>query len=133
MAKGSSGFDSGGNKAKSVIGNEKPITVDVMYRSGYHGEVFRAKQDGDSIVMNYNENTEWEKESRSTSIVHHTLDAGIYSTSKNQNRYGAYSSYNSHNINWENVREVSGQTYHLNEFLKEKGYKWNKEKKAWVR
>ncbi len=117
-----------------AIGNKKPITVDVMYRGSYYGEVFSVKQTGKGILQaSYNDDTEWKKESSTTSIVHHNLTAGIYSSSKKVNQYGAYSSYDSHNINWENVREVSGKTYHLGNFLREKGFSWDKKKKAWVK
>lgn len=119
----------------SAIGGEKPITVDVMYRNGnYYGEVFSAKQTSDGVLeISYNIDTEWEKESRTTSNVKHTLKAGLYNTSSKVNQYGAYGSYDSHNINWNKVREVSGKTYHLGNFLKEKGFMWDKNKKVWIK
>lgn len=127
---GSSGFKT---QNASAIGTKKPITVDVMYRNGnYYGEVFSAKQTSDgSLQISYNDDTEWEKESRTTSNVKHTIKAGIYNTSSKVNQYGAYSSYDSHNINWDKVREVSGKTYHLGSFLKEKGFMWDKNRKVW--
>ena len=129
---GSSGFKA---QNKSAIGSEKPITVDIMYRNGnYYGEVFSVKQTSDGVLeVNYNSNTEWEKESRTTSTVHHTLNAGIYNTSNRVNQYGAYSEYGSHNINWDKVKEVSGKTYHLGAMLREKGFRWDKNKKTWVK
>lgn len=128
-----SGIRNSNINANSVIGNEKPITVDVTYRGGYYGEVFSAKAEGNAIVIDYNQDTEWEKVSKTTSIVHHNLKAGIYSTSNKVNQYDAYTSYDYHNINWDKVNEVKGKTYHLNEFLKKKGFKWDKTKKAWIK
>lgn len=136
MAKGSSGFDKNGSANRnSAIGNEKPITVDVMYRNGaYYGEVFKATENGDGIIkISRNQDTEWEKESRTTSTVHHTLSSGLYSDSKRVDSSGAYSSYASHNINWDKVKEVSGDTYHLRRLMREKGFEWDKNKKAWVK
>lgn len=118
---GASGFNA---QNKSAIGTDKPIIVDIMYRNGnYYGEVFSAKQTSDGVLeISYNSDTEWEKESRTTSNVKHTLKAGLYNTS---NKDG------SHNINWDKVKEVSGKTYHLGSFLRKKGFTWDKNKKAW--
>lgn len=96
--------------------------------------MFSIKQPKDGVLeVDYDRNAEWEKESSKTSILHHTVKAGIYSTSDRTDMYDRYSSYDSHNINWNKVKEVYGQTYHLSSYLKDKGFRWDKSKKAWVK
>lgn len=36
-------------------------------------------------------------------------------------------------VNWDNVKVVSGQTYDIRSELKERGFRWDKENKRWVR
>lgn len=130
---GSSGL--GNAKSSNAIQDKKPITIDVMYRNGtYYGEVLSAKEESQGVLkIAKNQDTEWEKESRSTSTVHHNLKSGVYSDSKRVDGSGAYSSYASHNINWDKVKVVYGDTYHLRRYLREKGFTWDGNRKAWVK
>lgn len=36
-------------------------------------------------------------------------------------------------INWDNVKKVEGQTFYIKEDLKERGFKWDRDEKAWVK
>lgn len=51
-------------------------------------------------------------------------------------RHGAVyhkSGYEFHGINWDNVSSVSGDTYAIREEIKERGFRWDKANKRWIK
>lgn len=45
----------------------------------------------------------------------------------------SYRGINSVGIDWDKVHEVSGRTYEVKDFLKNKGFKWNGTRKSWTK
>lgn len=53
-------------------------------------------------------------------------------------RHGAVTHFNNrktvfYGINWDKVKTISGQTYDIKSQIKDKGFRWNKKSKKWVR
>lgn len=58
-----------------------------------------------------------------------TIKHGITDMSEDDRYIGSQSV----GINWDAVKTVSGKTYEHKEFIKSKGFSWNRENKRWER
>lgn len=118
---------------KSVFGKETPKELEMMYntkRSYRDMEIYEASQvSADEIKIGYATADEYEQVSTSFQKRTYRLPQGIYANAKRKDE----DAYESHNINWDAVRTVSGKTYDISGFLRKKGYKWNREIRAWVK
>lgn len=136
MAKGSSGFDSGGgNGIIDRNAKEREITgisegkIDKSSRrympATYRAEVLEAKDIGNgklelSAAEPYSEETS-HTSGRWTQVKKYKLKAGA---DEHRNFFG---------INWENVKSVSGQTFNIKDEIKKRGFKWDGQNKIWVK
>lgn len=129
---GSSGFTS--NNTSALPKDSKEITIETYYRknsmygSHYGDSVYRATEESDgNIVFSY-------------------ADPSFSNSRPNANTrevtfkitHGAVTSFNSGNtqfygINWDNVKSVSGKTFDIKGYIKEKGFKWDAKEKKWIR
>ena len=92
-----------------------------------HG-IFEAKAVGsDTIELSYAQPTSYEHPNRNTTVANYDLKNGIW-TSQTGDR-----SPHSTGINWDNVKAVSGKTYDVQGFLKEKGFRWNSRTRRYER
>lgn len=136
MAKGSSGFDKSGNKNSALIKNAKKMKVETYYRrKGMGGSYY-----GDIVV-------EAKEDPRNPGHIEFSSARGDFSNNNPKANtqdvtfeitHGAVTHSNSgrtvfHGINWDKVKSVSGKTYDIKNYIKEKGFKWDGTKKMWVR
>lgn len=128
MAKGSRGGKNKGGGGDSPFGNEKPYVLETYYRQkqGYYGQTaLEASHEGGGVLnVDYNKNAEWENTKSNEKGVKYTINHGFYTSTSGKDVYD-------HNINWDNVKVVKGQTFKLRPLMIEKGFKWNREKKQW--
>lgn len=114
-----------------AIGNAKPISLqnEKSWSSGgqWKRTVLEAQDDGNgNLTIGYATAKSYEHPNRNTTIAKYELKAGIY------NQMGD-SSLQTHNINWDRVQSVSGQTYDIKSYIKDRGFKWDGKTKSWVR
>ena len=128
MAKGSSGFDSGGG---GVFERNAPTrTIETVYRgargyssSYYKDEILEAKagKDGElSFVYATPQSREKTSKTNRTEYVTFKLKHGA----ENGEVFG---------VNWDKVKSVSGQTYNIRDEIKRRGFKWDGRTKSWVK
>lgn len=128
---GKSGFSSRGGGRPSALDMKAPEQVIESYyrRSGsYYGlEVISVKSESNGEIVLTNLKPEFEGGSYSkanTIPVTYKFKHGITDTGKRKESYG---------INWDNVKAVSGATYSLRGWIKEKGFVWDRDNKRWIR
>lgn len=116
-----------------VFGKENAIALEnEKSMSGFNRwkqDIFSASEvEGERghIYLDYATPSSYEKPNRNTTIAKINLKAGIYTQMGNR-------TYQSHNINWDNVTEVSGQTYNIKGILKDKGFVWDGSTKSYRR
>lgn len=129
MAKGTSGFDKGGNTG--VLDKNAPTrTIEAVFReargferSYYKSEVLEAVagKDGE-LKFEYATPESREKGAKTNRTQYLTYK--LKSGAKNGEVFG---------INWDKVSSVSGQTYNLRDELKRRGYRWDGTAKKWVK
>ena len=129
MAKSSGGGGRSGGKARA-IGGGAPITVtSERSRSGgyrWKRAVTEAREVSPGVIELSRPTGKYTDINRNTTRASYTITAGVYHTN-NSGRT------ESHNINWENVRVVRGDTYPFRGYLKERGFRWNGTEKQWER
>jgi hypothetical protein len=138
MSKGSGGGGAGGMTRGSrsnsgVLGNESPIEItNEKSRSGgnnWKKRVFEASAaEGTDGVLNldYANPKSYKQINNNTTQGQFSINAGIYDVS-NSGRLV------SHNIDWSKVKEVTGRTYEIKDFLKSSGFSFNPSSKTWVK
>lgn len=134
---GGRGSSSSNKQSNSVIGKKKAIVVTdigqqhregttLVGRATWSKAIYEAKPvAGENGVLEIGyAKKEYEQISRNKLKSTSKINAGIVS-----DKYG----YQDHNINWNKVKEVRGKTYDIKDFIKKKGFSWNKDKKAWTK
>lgn len=126
--RGSSGGKSGGGGG-GMFTNEKPLIVETAYIDRYGGGPYRHYRnevlDASEISpghlrLGYAQPIERYKlaKTNKTNYVTYKLEHGMVDGE-------------SHGINWNAVKSVSGQTYGIKEQLKKMGYRWNRDQQRW--
>lgn len=123
---GSSGFN---NNNTALPKNSPEITIDTYYRrgSGYGQNVLEAIETSQGAIKFINATADFldDRIKANTRDVQFKIRNGaVY-----HNKRG----YEFHGINWDKVNSVSGETYAMKEEIKEKGFKWDRDNKRWVR
>lgn len=134
--RGASSSQGSGRGGSSVIGSGKSIEVSSVGTSHsgydrkswdkniYEAKAVTGKKGILEIGYTSKMNTSYEKLSSNRTKATTTLKAGIVQSK---------GKFETHNINWNNVKEVTGKTYDIKDFLKEKGFKWNSNSKSWTK
>lgn len=125
---------SGGFSSSALDPKAKTVTIETYYRrsgrfgSHYGDSVLEAKQTSDgNIVFSYADaNFSNDRQKANTQDVTFEIKHGAV-THFNNGRTQFYG------INWDKVKSVSGQTYDIKSYIKDKGFKWDRENKRWVR
>ncbi len=127
---GGRGGKSGFSNNSVIDKNAKTRTIETVFReargyqnSYYKDEVLEAVDTGNGEVhFQYATPESREKTAKTnrTQYVTFKLKAGA----ENGDIFG---------VNWDNVKSVSGQTFNLKSEIKDKGFKWDGEKKMWVK
>lgn len=136
---GSRGASSGAARTarakNSVFGTEKPYTFQGTYmenggmfgRGAYKETVLEMvdKQNGD-VELQYATPVSRDKGAKTNKTVNLTyeLKAGFI---------GRRSDTLTHNINWDNIKSFSGETYAVRDELKKHGFRWDGGKRRWVK
>lgn len=127
---GSSGL---GKKGASLIGNAAPIKLENQKsKSGFNRwrqDIFEAKEvkeEKGHLSIGYATPVRYSNPNKNTTEAEYNLKAGIY------NQMGDRS-FHDHNINWDKVNKVSGQTYGIKDMLISKGFKWNPDDKTYIK
>lgn len=124
--RGASSGRSGGVLRK----NARPVSL-TNEKHGSSGGIWRhtileAEPDGrGGISLSYASPTSYEHPNRNTTIAHYEVSHGIWSGQPG-NR-----STQSTGINWKSVTSVSGKTYDVQNFLQEKGFRWNRTRRRY--
>ena len=132
MAKGSGGAGRAGSgkREDSLFGNEPSHTFK-MSKHKSSGGVWKetalvADKDGDGgIYLSYAPGKNYKDINRNTTEAEFTIDKGIYTA--------PYAGTVSLNINWDQVKKVSGQTFNVSDYLKRKGFRFDRTSKSWVK
>lgn len=126
------GRGSSSSLSVGAIGKAAPIDLkNDKSVSGYNAwkrTVLEVQDDGNgNITVGYATPKSYEHPNRNTTIANYTLKAAIYNEVGNR-------SLQSHNINWDKVQSVSGQTYDIKNYIKDMGFKkFDGKNKRWVR
>lgn len=122
---------------RSVIGTKKAIKIEslgqqhrqgttIVGRTTWDKHIYEAAAvSNETGVLNIQyAKMNYEQISRNKIKGTTNLKAGIIETKKG---------FEEHNINWNAVKEVRGKTYDVQDLLKSKGFKWNRDRKVYVR
>lgn len=127
---------------------DEVLYLDRLTKSwGIYDHIYEAGSDGNgNIRLYYAEPDSYYEKSKNKSYAMYELRTGITDMGDSNNGFFGDSRDNekskfkdenyigrirSVGINWDNVKSVSGQTYDVKSFLKEKGFKWDGESKSW--
>lgn len=91
------------------------------------GVVLQATADGSDVVLDYAEPSRYEHPNRNTTEYHYELDAGIVAG------IPGHRSAEAINLDLSKATSVSGRTYDVQGLLKSNGFKWDRERKRYVR
>ena len=103
--------------------NKKHLVID-MECEGEDGEITVTKAQKRNTGNGSRSNPEYEY-----SVKGAYIDVGADSNEYRDNRDATVL----HGVNINKVKSVSGDTYNLQTFLKQNGFKWNRDKKRWER
>ena len=127
----------GGRGAGSGINNPleksaKAKTIETQYKTssgsfhgytGYKDEILEAKSDSSgNVIFEYATPKTREKTAKTNKTQYVTFEL----------KHGAVNG-EIFGVNLDKAISVSGQTYNLKDELKKKGFKWNKDRKAWTK
>lgn len=130
----------GGRGSKSGINsgalnkNAKEQVIETYYRknsrygSHYGQEVLGAKEEKNGEITLSTESARFKEKysNANTQGVEFRIKNGV---SKSFNS----GETNSYGINWDKVKSVSGDTYNIRDFIKGKGFSWDRNNKKWVK
>lgn len=86
-----------------------------------------ATDDGNgNLQIGYPRAKSYENPNKNTTVATYELKAGFYTEAGNR-------SIQAHNINLDRVKSVKGSTSELKNYLKNEGFRWNPDSKAWAR
>lgn len=128
---GSGARSAGGGGGNGAFGKENPITVTSEKRMSSGGkwtrEILEASDDGKgNITLSSAGGAKYEKLNNNTTKATYELKQGVYG-------YNNSGGVVSHNINWENVKSISGQTFNIKDFIKSQGFNWDNANKRWTK
>ena len=129
----SSGGRNGGYSKDGTIklSGEKKHVERLTGMNRYGGDnsiVLSASTDGrGNITLNYASPVSYREQNSKSTYAQYELTAGL----SNRSATGKTTDIESHGINWDKVKSVSGKTYGTQTFMRSKGFSWNKEKKIW--
>lgn len=130
---GSSGIVAGGgisyaSKDHTLI-NEEPLKSKwVLGTNG--GDIVQAVTDEHgNLTLSNRPAEEYEVWSKKKTFATTTITHGITNMNENEKYIGSQSV----GINWNAVKTVSGKTYTHKEFIKSKGFSWNRANQRWER
>lgn len=113
------------NEMKELLNNEAALTIIKIAARGREHNVIKVSQASEEeLMLERAEPSDTEYTARNTVKNTYIISAGLY-VEKGK--------VQSHNINWDNVKQVSGATFDFRDFLKSKGFKWQPDYKKWVR
>lgn len=135
--KGGGGGGGGGAKGETSkttsgpIGEAPPVQVtnEKSRSSGnqWRYTVVEATHEGNGVIsLGSPSKTKYESVNRNTTEAMSTLKAGIYNQPGDR-------SLKTHNINWDKVKQVKGQTFDVKGLLKEKGFSFDGTTKTWIK
>lgn len=75
---------------------------------------------GGGISLDYARAKSYEHPNRNTTEARYELEHGVWSSQAGNRSPGSVG------INWDNVQFVSGRTFDVQDLLKEKGFRWNR-------
>lgn len=115
--------------ADHTLTNEQPLKSKWILGTNT-GNIVRAVTDEKgNITLSNMPAEEYEVWSKKKTFATTTIKHGITDMSEDDRYIGSQSV----GINWDAVKTVSGKTYEHKEFIKSKGFSWNKENKRWER
>lgn len=130
---GASGISAGGGvnylSADKTLFSEEPVKVTSTLdtTSGY--VVSATTDENGNLTLHNARYDEYERISRKYHTAKYTVSQGITRLDEN----GDVIDTKSVGINWDAVKSVSGKTYEVKEFIKSKGFKWDKDAYQWRR
>ncbi len=129
---GSSGIVAGGGVSYAsedhTLINEEALPV--QWNGRYTGFVMSAITDEKgNLTLKNAKPEEFIEQTRKYAIAKTTLKHGVTLTDET----GEYIAPRSVGINWDSVKTVSGKTYDVKEFIKSKGFSWNRDTQRWER
>ena len=127
---GGRGSNSNSSK-KSVIGGGSPVSVENKKSASggnrWKNTVLEATSSASGeLKLGFATPSSYDRPNKNTTVANYKLKAGIYNETGDR-------SLKSHNINWDNVKSVTGKTYDVKEILKDKGFKYNGSTQSWVK
>lgn len=136
-AKTAAGGAAGQSPNSAIKDTDEPVHIYASFRRGRNTmfgasyrtqSVLEAKETSDGVLeLDYATPTKTDYRKNGNIDYEYDLKCGLYQSS---NRSGINSSVN---IDWDKVQSVSGRTYESQSFLREKGLKWDSEKKIYTR
>lgn len=133
MAKGSSGFDKGGNKNSALVKNAERVTINTYHIAKssmgphYGYTVVEAQESSEGNISLSYAKAYFKKDrgNANTQNVVFEFKHGIAESRKGQAE--------SYGINWDNVKSITGQTYEVKDYIRKKGFKWDNATKRWIK
>lgn len=112
--------------------NSKPVELEnsKSYSGGgrWKHTILEAKATGgDTIDLSYATPKSYEHPNRNTTVAKYELSHGVWSSQTGDR------SPHSTGINWDNVKAVTGRTFDVQGYLKDKGFKWNRATRRYER
>lgn len=115
------------------LNGEKKYVERLTGMRSYGGDdavVLEAKTDGNgNLTLSYAQAIGYRQQNKKTSYAQYEISAGL----TNRTGSGKSTEITSNNINWDNVKTVSGKTYGTQSFMREHGFTWDSAKKIWVK
>lgn len=113
--------------ADKTFFSEEPVKV--TWRAGNNsGMVLSAETDGNgNIILSNAKADEYEQVNSKKSMAKYTMKQGITTMNENAKMIEPQSV----GINWDAVKSVAGKTYEVKDFIKSKGFKWDKASQSW--
>lgn len=97
------------------------------FKFAEQNNVYEAKSEGNGVL-----NVNYAKGKETNGNIPQRGDEGTYTYTTTQGfKTGYKEPTQDTGINWNNVKEVKGQTYNIKDIIKEKGFKWDSKLKSW--
>ena len=89
--------------------------------------ILEATADGTAVTLSYATPVSYEHPNRNTTVARYALRSGIY-TGQTSDR-----TTRSHNLDLSKATSVSGKTFDVRGYLKDQGFRWDRERERCVR
>lgn len=132
MGRGSSKLSGGGVSKTSVLGKPEP-TEFRNEKNRSSGSVWKRtnleavadKNSKGTLILDFPKDVTYEQANSNTTYARGVINHGFINTA-NGSMSGRWVG-----INWDNVKEVKGETFDVKGMLKEKGFKWDRNSYSW--